>query len=246
MDSLVRTCQQCGASFVIPSGRSWAARYCSASCQARAKSTRQNIRRRGELTYRTCRGCEVSFQPTNTRNVWCSPSCRHTNSHAKRAVAAAKLRCENKCAHCWGPIGETRTRNAVFCRDCVKPAARKKAKSCRSCGEKLEGRSRVWCRDCKEATKHARGRAALYGISYEKYQDIVGRAACDICQTPLVEKMSDANEYRDVGHIDHDHATGAVRGYLCRMCNHMIGNAKDMPELLEAGAAYLRLIGEDR
>ena len=50
-------------------------------------------------------------------------------------------------------------------------------------------------------------------------------------------------------HIDHDHdccpgsvACGScVRGLLCAACNHMLGKSGDSPEILEAGAAYLRL-----
>ncbi len=52
---------------------------------------------------------------------------------------------------------------------------------------------------------------------------------CAICNRVLVEK-----------HLDHDHVTGLTRAVLCRGCNHMLGNAQDDPDRLEAGAAYLR------
>jgi hypothetical protein len=39
--------------------------------------------------------------------------------------------------------------------------------------------------------------------------------------------------------IDHNHATGAVRGLLCATCNFMVGHGKDDPELLRKAAAYL-------
>ena len=41
-------------------------------------------------------------------------------------------------------------------------------------------------------------------------------------------------------HVDHDHKTGVVRGLLCRRCNHMIGGARDNPDILTAGAQYLK------
>lgn len=53
---------------------------------------------------------------------------------------------------------------------------------------------------------------------------------CEICGSP--------EEGRDLS-IDHDHETGELRGLLCSKCNLMIGNAKDMPEILISGAEYL-------
>lgn len=38
---------------------------------------------------------------------------------------------------------------------------------------------------------------------------------------------------------DHDHASGAPRGILCRNCNLAIGNMVDSPERLRAAADYL-------
>lgn len=39
--------------------------------------------------------------------------------------------------------------------------------------------------------------------------------------------------------IDHDHATGRIRGLLCSRCNTMIGLAQDEPGRLRIAADYL-------
>lgn len=40
--------------------------------------------------------------------------------------------------------------------------------------------------------------------------------------------------------LDHDHDTGAIRGWLCRNCNLALGYAKDDTEALVGLIAYLR------
>jgi hypothetical protein len=39
--------------------------------------------------------------------------------------------------------------------------------------------------------------------------------------------------------VDHDHKTGKFRGWLCQLCNSMLGMARDNPDLLLHGAVYL-------
>jgi hypothetical protein len=64
-----------------------------------------------------------------------------------------------------------------------------------------------------------------YGITLEEYQAFLARP-CAICGRP-----SEC--------LDHDHSTGANRAGLCQPCNQMLGNGRDNPDTLIAGAAYL-------
>lgn len=40
--------------------------------------------------------------------------------------------------------------------------------------------------------------------------------------------------------VDHDHATGLVRGILCWACNTAVGMVRDRPEIADKVASYLR------
>lgn len=60
--------------------------------------------------------------------------------------------------------------------------------------------------------------------------------ACAICREPLAPYFGKGTRT----HVDHNHATGAVRGVLCHLCNQGLGKFRDDPARLERAAVYLR------
>jgi hypothetical protein len=79
-----------------------------------------------------------------------------------------------------------------------------------------------------------------YGITPEEFErlHLTQDERCAICRRLAVE--AGIAHSRQHLHIDHDHATGKVRGLLCNSCNRALGYAQDDPDILEAMAVYLR------
>lgn len=76
-------------------------------------------------------------------------------------------------------------------------------------------------------------RAARYGLDEENFRALLeGSPCCQICQAPF-----DDPSVRKC--IDHDHATGAVRGILCNSCNGGLGLFRDSITRLLAAVKYL-------
>lgn len=73
-----------------------------------------------------------------------------------------------------------------------------------------------------------------YGIDLHQYRDLLAKqdGHCALCpKTAVSEGQALA--------VDHDHATGEVRGLLCRYCNHrVVGRHRDA-ELLRRVADYV-------
>lgn len=82
----------------------------------------------------------------------------------------------------------------------------------------------------KALSKYSRLRN--YGLSHAEYEALLEsqQCRCAICRTDAPSRT---------WHVDHCHATGAVRGLLCPQCNVGLGHFKDSPELLSAAGAYL-------
>ncbi|WP_329028298.1 endonuclease VII domain-containing protein [Streptomyces sp. NBC_00690] len=100
------------------------------------------------------------------------------------------------------------------------------------CKPKCRDRATYLRRGGKEFV-YARSIENLYGVSVDEYtarmQAQGGR--CAVCR--------DEPEEGKRLHVDHNHASGAVRDLLCRWCNYALGNAKDSPSRLRAMADYL-------
>lgn len=70
-----------------------------------------------------------------------------------------------------------------------------------------------------------------YNLTLEQYDLMLAAqdGKCRICACISTTNL----------HVDHDHATGKVRGLLCSSCNTMIGLAKENPKILEGAIEYL-------
>lgn len=75
---------------------------------------------------------------------------------------------------------------------------------------------------------------AKYGLTREDYTRILSEqhGHCAICQH-LPKRGRRLC-------IDHNHATGQVRGLLCDACNYGLGGFQDNPDFLLSAIAYLR------
>ena len=107
--------------------------------------------------------------------------------------------------------------------------------------------TRPWCKVCcrsdrkrykltttRKRASHLRWR---YGISVEDYEGLLRQqeGKCAICGTTSPGRTG-------VTHfaVDHDHASGTMRGLLCASCNQGLGRMGENPDRLEAAARYLR------
>lgn len=75
----------------------------------------------------------------------------------------------------------------------------------------------------------------LYGITHESYEKLLEQqgGVCAICET------SNPGGRSEHFHVDHNHATGAVRGLLCSACNMALGGFRDDPFVLRKAADYV-------
>lgn len=75
-----------------------------------------------------------------------------------------------------------------------------------------------------------------YGLPEEKYQEMYAAVdgRCQIC-----------NNHHKTLCVDHDHATGKIRGLLCTRCNFGLGNLKDDVSLLNKAIIYLQNASSD-
>jgi hypothetical protein len=86
-----------------------------------------------------------------------------------------------------------------------------------------------WCRNCRSEYRSAVNRGRFRGV---------------ISDSALIEIKSTVTECVICGSneplvVDHDHASGHVRGMLCGHCNRGLGHFRDDPQLLEFARIYL-------
>jgi len=79
----------------------------------------------------------------------------------------------------------------------------------------------------------------IYGITVNEFEAMMEASdgRCYICDR-LPEEIP-GHRHKRLG-IDHDHATGRVRGLLCTPCNVMLGSAGDSQQTLRNAIKYLQ------
>lgn len=116
-------------------------------------------------------------------------------------------------------------------------------KACKDCGSTTRKLSYAGprCGACHRAVRSSRKDAAhgayvlkTYGITGDEYWALYEAqgGSCYICQraTGKTKKLA----------VDHDHATGHVRGLLCTTCNKFLGHIRDEPLAGTRINTYLR------
>ena len=162
------------------------------------------------------------------RPVCAKGRCRRHYTAAWYASSKAQARAADPsaCENCAAPITQNATgRRKVRCVACV---ARHKAKYMR----KLRA---AWSAERYEVEAQYQREYMLqknYGIGVDERDARLAAQAgrCAICRT---------DEPNGHGwHVDHDHATGSVRGILCHGCNTGGGLYKEDPAVLRVAADY--------
>lgn len=105
--------------------------------------------------------------------------------------------------------------------------------------ERGAGKYHSRCRKCvadewqRNRERNLAAKAALnYGITVERYEELMRRECCDVCGRQNTQSGRRL-------HIDHCHETNIVRGVLCHSCNTALGPAEDSPDRLRALAEYV-------
>lgn len=93
------------------------------------------------------------------------------------------------------------------------------------------------CRDCKKPHQRIQNLKNKYGLTVDAFEElwesVSGR--CQICSDVLLRYDGKTVHYA----VDHNHATGDIRGLLCPPCNKGLGHLKDSPAILTRAIKYL-------
>jgi len=79
-----------------------------------------------------------------------------------------------------------------------------------------------------------------FGITLDGYETMLARqgGVCGLCERAETEIHPLSKKVRNYA-VDHDHATGEIRGLLCNDCNRGLGLLGDTAERLRKAVAYI-------
>ncbi len=89
------------------------------------------------------------------------------------------------------------------------------------------------CKKCKNKWHREHYILKKYGMSMEEYNELLKKQKnrCAICGSVF------ENQFHT--HVDHDHKTDRIRGFLCNMCNQALGYFKENTYILVKAIKFL-------
>lgn len=178
-----------------------------------------------------CKQCKITFKRNSSdvkrgRTQFCSMSCwqsyksKKATTHAEQVILSGKKQCK-MCSRTRKLQNFPKSKMSLtgyysYCYDCKRGINREQ-----DIKRKLSQSRKEWSR--KAYLKRT------YGITPEEYDDMnkSQNGGCAICSS--VQRLA----------IDHDHATGNIRGLLCHNCNRGLGMFYDNKESLLNAMNYL-------
>lgn len=135
------------------------------------------------------------------------------------------------CQECGGPKPSGRGRK--YCDGCTKSCADHSAYTygcapCQKAWLDATGKRQVY-RERYADEQSRKKRMKTYGLTGDQLDAVLAPGKCWTCDS--AESLV----------IDHDHATGVVRGLLCNDCNLALGKIKDSIDTLERMVQYLKI-----
>lgn len=111
---------------------------------------------------------------------------------------------------------------------------------CKQCAKDVRN---IWNKENPEKAKIQRkaARVRRYGIDLVQYAELfdLQNGQCAICNRVFQNIGGKSENAKEAAYIDHDHATGRVRGLLCNWCNAGLGNFYDNKDYLRSAIDYL-------
>jgi len=174
-----------------------------------------------------CARCGIN--PRNSTLKSYCVECKVALSRESRARCGGK-RPQANCSRCGGERGPSR--HPTYCKPCLLIwREERKLRPCARCGRPKDPSNATqpsYCYDCQRE----RWLLKKYGLTTDAFTAMLDSqgGVCAICGKPQDERS---------WHVDHDHATGAVRGILCAPCNLGLGHFADDLEVMRGAIAYL-------